>query len=354
MDIQSLPYGQLPDGRRVDLYVLGALGNASGVAVRVMTYGSTIVSIRTPDRHGVHRDIVLGFDTLDGYLAPHPYFGATIGRYANRIARGRYTLDGIDYQLACNNGPNHLHGGLAGFDKRLWTASLRSACGTTWLDMNYASADGEEGYPGALHARASYALNDDNELTIEYEARCDRATIVNLTNHAYFNLAGRGDVLDHVFHFPAAYFLPVDETLIPSGEMRPVRGTLMDFTSPSDLRSRLMQRDAQLSIAGGYDHTWMQLPDGGAMHLAAHVHEPRSGRTLSIKTTQPGIQFYSGNQLDSSVAGKSDRHYLKHAGFCLEPQRFPDTPNHAEFPPAVLRPGDVYREISIYRFGVAH
>lgn len=354
MKIASRPFGELAGGRRVELYTLE---NAAGLTARIMTYGSTLVSIHAPDRNGSFEDVLLGFDALDGYVAPHPYFGAAIGRYANRIARGRFTLEGVTYQLACNDGSNHLHGGRAGFDKRLWTAGVRSCGGEPCLEMHYRSSDGEEGYPGTLDACVRYTLNEAGDLTVGYRARCDRPTIVNLTHHPYFDLSGRGGehgILDHVLHLPGSRFLPVDEMLIPTGEMQPVHGSCMDFTVPCALRPRVTQADRQLRIAGGgYDHAWVLADAGTALRLAARVHEPISGRSLEVHTTQPGVQFYSGNQLDGAIRGRRRIRYVRHAGFCLEPQRHPDTPNRPSFPSAVLRPGELYEETTIYRFGIA-
>lgn len=340
-----MPYGHLPDGRSVERYVLS---NSHGVAVTLMTLGSTILSIHTPDRRGDSADIVLGFDTLDGHLGAHPYFGGTIGRYANRIANGRFNISGTTHQLACNDGLHHLHGGRTGFDRKLWSAALENDV----LVMRYQSADGEEGYPGMLDAQVSYELSERNELSVKYRATCDRPTLVNLTNHAYFNLSAHdGDVLDHVFRLPGQHFLPVDGTLIPTGELRAVVGTPMDFTQPAALRERLAAPDAQLQIASGYDHTWVVEANNGP-HVAAEVVEPVSGRTLLITSTQPSVQLYSGNQLNGTLTGKKGLRYAKHAGFCLEPHRFPDAPNHAHFPSARLDPGMVYEQRTVYRFGV--
>lgn len=350
MNIADARYGLLPDGRAVEVYTLA---NARGMAVRVMTYGSTLVGIEVPDRRGDCADVLLGFDDFGDYLSAHPYFGGTIGRYANRIAQGRFTLDGVMHQLACNDGPNHLHGGVEGFDRRLWLAHVHEDRDGLWLDMHYTSPDGEEGYPGTLWARASYHLAEDNVLTVAYEAHCDRRTIVNLTNHAYFNLGDPRGILDHVFELPARHFLPIDATLIPMGAQQSVLGTCMDFTTPARLRERIASGDRQLALAGGYDHTWVLAAADDAPRIAARVHEPGSGRTLEVETTQPGVQFYSGNRLDGTIAGKSGCCYGRHAGFCLEPQRFPDTPNHVSYPSAVLEPGAVYREITRYRFGTA-
>ncbi len=341
-------FGRLADGRVVDLY---SLRNRHGVTVRVMTYGSTLVSAHVPDRAGRFDDVLLGFDGLEGYLAGHPYFGSTIGRYANRIAHGRFKLDGVAYRLAGNDGPNHLHGGDAGFDKRLWSA--QPASDGAGVEMRYSSRDGEEGYPGNLDAGASYRLTDENELAISYCAATDRATIVNLTNHAYFNLAAHGDILDHEFEIWGDSFLPVDGTLIPTGELRAVEGSPMNFTRSSALRHRIAQNEPQLHVAGGYDHTWVLRQNRGHPAVAARVYEPASGRLLTVTTTQPGVQFYSGNRLDGSIIGKAGMRYQRHAGFCLEPHHFPDSPNRPGFPTTVLVPGETYEQTIIYRFDVS-
>ena len=337
MSVHCLDFSALPDGRPVALYLLD--GHA-GVAAAIMTYGSTLVRLCAPDRHGRIDDVILGFDTLAGYLAPHPYFGGTIGRYANRIAHGRFTLDGNDYALACNNGLHHLHGGRQGYDRRLWTAWMEDDA----VVMRYVSPDGEEGYPGRLVATVRYALEDDT-LRMDYEATCDRPTLVNFTNHAYFNLTGRGTVHEHVLTLPGPSFLPVDDTLIPLGALEPVTGTPFDFTGGVRLAERLDLDDPQLRAAGGYDHTWTIASAGHA----ARLWHPHSDRRLDIVTTQPGIQFYGGHLLDGTLSGKNGERYVKHAGLCLEPQRYPDSPHHPAFPAARLAPGACYRETTLYR-----
>lgn len=325
------------DDRAVDLFTLT---NERGFEVSITNYGGAVVSLKTPDRNGSFGDVVLGFDTLDEYVNNPRYFGALIGRYANRIARGRFSLDGVEYQLTQNNGVNHLHGGV-GFNKRVWEAIDPLSDGAQILDLEYESRDGEEGYPGNLRAEVTYALVN-NELQIHYEARTDRDTIVNLTNHSYFNLAGRGDILSHELTFHADAFTPVTEDLIPTGEIRSVKNTAWDFT-----QSKAVGRD--LAAAGGYDHNFVLNNYDGSLRPAARLYEPTSGRVLEILTTQPGIQFYSGNFLDGSFAGKGGVVY-KYAGLCLEPQHFPDSPNHPNFPSTVLKPGEVYRQVSVYRF----
>ncbi len=345
MPIRSQPFGRTAAGQAVELYTLT---NAAGIEARVCTYGGTLVALLLPDRAGARADVLHGFDTLDGYLGPHPYFGALIGRYGNRIARGRFTLDGVNYQLATNNGPNHLHGGPGGFHTALWRAEPADDS----LTLSYVSPDGEEGYPGTLQARVTYRLSEAGELRIDYEATTDRPTILNLTNHAYFNLAGDGDILDHELRLDAPHYLPVDETQIPTGELAPVAGTPFDFTTPTAIGARINADDEQLRIAsGGYDHCWAFAHGGDLATPVAFVREPRSGRTLELFTTQPGVQFYTANFLDGSIRGKGGRAYQKHSAFCLETQHFPDSPNQPAFPSTVLRPGEVYRHTTIFRFG---
>lgn len=309
------------------------LTNSFGLEVSITSYGGVITSLKTPG------DIVLGFETLDEYVRNPRYFGALIGRHANRIARGRFSLNGIEYQLPCNNGVNHLHGGFKGFDKRDWT--VREDHNS--LHLTYFSKDGEEGYPGNLTAFVDYTLRD-NELHIDYRATTDRDTIVNLTNHSYFNLRGAGTILDHELMLNADHFTPVSGDLIPTGEIKSVEGTPMDFRKAKAIGAEL---DA---VAGGYDHNFVLNNWDGSLRLAARLYEPVSGRALEILTTEPGIQFYSGNFLDGSYIGKNGVAYEKYTGLCLEPQHFPDAPNHPHFPSTVLRPGEEYKHISVYRF----
>jgi len=329
------------DDQPVDLYTLK---NERGCEVSITNYGGAVVSLKTTDRHGSFADIVLGFETLEEYVRNPRYFGALIGRHANRIARGRFSLDGVEYQLTQNNGVNHLHGG-RGFDKRVWTAIDQADGGALSLRLAYLSRGGEEGYPGNLRAQVTYTLRD-NELQIHYEASTDRDTIVNLTNHSYFNLAGQGKILDHELTLHADAFTPVTEGLIPTGEIRAVKNTPWDFR-----RSKAIGQD--LAVAGGYDHNFVLNGYDGSLRPAARLYEPVSGRVLEIFTTELGIQFYSGNFLDGSFTGKGGIVYHKYAGLCLEPQHFPDAPNHPNFPSTVLRPGEVYRHVSIYRFSCA-
>ena len=332
------------------------LTNAAGMSAEISNYGGIVRSLLVPDRNGVFEDVALGFDTLEEYMLYSPYFGALIGRFGNRIARGRFTLDGKDYALASNEMPRrdtHLHGGVKGFDKRIWEAE----CAEDTLILRLVSPDGEEGYPGRLEVEALYTLTDDNALKLEFSAVCDRPTLVNLTTHGYFNLggAGRDGAKKHELKINAAHFLPVNSSLIPTGEIRPVADTPFDFTA-----SKAMDRDLgidyeQLKLTGGYDHTFVLEKSGkGGAELAAEVYDPGSGRLMEVLTTQPGMQFYGGNYLSYffDVHGKGGHHYPAFSGYCFEPQRFPDSPNHPEFPSAVLRPGEEYRETIIYRFSV--
>lgn len=343
------PFGQLPDGRAVERFTIT---NANGLEIRAITYGGIITSIRVPDRAGTLGDVVLGFDTLDGYLTDHPFFGAIIGRYGNRIAKGQFTLNGRTYSLATNNGPNSLHGGNKGFDKVLWDAQpLPDGNGVAFTRT---SPDGEEGYPGNLKVRVTYTLTDKNELVVEYHATTDKATPVNLTQHSYFNLAGEGsgDILGHRLMLNADRYTPVDATLIPTGELAPVEGTPFDFRTPTTIGARIDQSNAQLKNGQGYDHNWVLTRKGPGLELAARVSEPKSGRTLEITTTEPGIQFYSGNFLDGKIKGKSGHVYAHRTGFCLETQHFPDSPNHPNFPSTILQPGREYSTKTVFRFDV--
>ena len=338
-------FGRLPGGETVEAFTL----RNAGMEVRVIDFGGAIVSLRVPDREGRMGDVVLGYDSLGGYLADDAYFGSLIGRYANRIRGGRFSLDGEVHALDVNDGGNHLHGGRHGFHKALWRAEPDGAA----LRLTYTSADGEEGYPGALRATVTYALTDAGELVIGYGATADRATPVNLTQHSYFNLSGdpARDILGHELQLAAGHFTPVDETLIPTGELRPVEGTAFDFQRPSPIGARIGDDDEQLARAGGYDHNFVLRRDGEALVMAARVHDPASGRTLEVHTTEPGIQFYSGNFLDGTIGGKDGKRYGHRCGFCLEPQHFPDSPNRPEFPPVILRPGERYATRTVYRFG---
>jgi galactose mutarotase-like enzyme len=332
------------------------LTNAHGIEVQVMTYGGIITSIRTPDRSGHFDDIVLGFDSVAGYVKDSPYFGAIVGRYANRIANGQFALDGTTYHLARNNGPNSLHGGIRGFDKVVWTGEQFQTDSGVGVTLRYTSKDGEEGYPGTLTARVTYTLTPRDELVVDYEATSDKATPVNLSQHTYWNLhgAGNGDILDHVLTLDAAAFTPVDSTLIPTGEIAPVAGTPFDFRAPTRIGERIGQENTQLRFGRGYDHNWvLDRSNGSGLVHAARLVDPKSGRTLDISTTEPGVQFYSGNFLDGTIKGKGRRVYAHRTGLCLETQHFPDSPNHANFPSTILRPGATYRSRTVFTFGVA-
>ena len=347
MSVTRAPFGALPDGTPVDIYTLT---NKHGLEARVMTYGAILVSLRLPDRAGRFDDVTLGFDDLAGYLGGHPYFGATIGRYGNRIAKGKFTLDGVTYTLARNNNGNSLHGGLRGFDKVVWKAEPAPAFDAVGVKLTYFSKDGEEGYPGNLAVTVVFSLTNADELRISYEATTDKKTPVNLTNHTYWNLGGQGrcDILGHVLELEADKFTAVDSAanLIPTGEIEDVRGTPLDFTAPHAIGERIGR------VEGGYDHNFVLKSGGGRMAPAARVFEPGSGRVLEISTDQPGIQFYSGNFLDGTVKGKGGLAYGKHFGFCLETQHFPDSPNHPNFPSTILVPGKKYATVTVHKFSV--
>ena len=346
------PFGRMPDGKAVEVYTLT---NVRGMEVRAITYGAIIQSIRVPDRAGRRDDITLGYDSLQGYLTESPYFGAVVGRYANRIARGRFTLEGRTYRLAINNGPNHLHGGLKGYDKVVWEARSFQRGDTIGVTFQHHSPDGDEGYPGALRVSVSYSLTPKNELVVEYRATADRATPVNLSQHSYFNLAGEGsgDILGHVLQINADRYTPVDSTLIPSGLLASVAGTPFDFRSPTPIGARIDQPDTQLKYGKGYDHNFVLNRTGGGLVHAVRVLEPKSGRTLDISTTEPGLQFYSGNFLDGTITGKAGHRYRHRSALVLETQHFPDSPNHPNFPSTILRPGNEFSTETVFTFGVA-
>jgi aldose 1-epimerase len=340
-------FGELPGQGEVELFTLT---NSRGMEARIMTYGGIVLSLKVPDRDGIHGDVVLGYDGLEGYIEKNPYFGAIIGRYGNRIGEGSFALDGNEYTLARNNGENHLHGGIRGFDKVVWKAtSTENAAGAS-LTLTYLSPDGEEGYPGNLSVTVVYILSNDNELKIDYSATTDKETIVNLTNHSYFNLAGGGSILDHEVTIYADRFTPVNQGLIPTGDLAAVEGTPFDFTRPTAIGARIDEPDEQLRFGGGYDHNWVLNSGGGELALAATVYEPGIGRMMEVYTTEPGIQFYTGNFLDGSITGKSNQVYQQRYGFCLETQHFPDSPNQPEFPSTVLRPGQEYSTTTVYKF----
>jgi aldose 1-epimerase len=343
-------FGRLSDGTAVDLYTLR---NRRGVEAQITNYGGALVSMKVPDRRGRMADVILGYDDAAGYETDQAYFGALVGRYANRIAGGRFRLGGREYRLATNNGPNHLHGGVRGFNKVVWGARERRRAEGPALELSYLSRDGEEGYPGNLSVTVTYVLTDADELRIEFAATTDKPTVINLTNHAYFNLAGagRGKILDHVLRIDAARFTPIDETSIPSGELRPVRGTPFDFRRPTAIGARIGQPDEQLRNGRGYDHNYVLSPRRARPTLAAEVYEPESGRVLRVLTTEPGVQLYTGNFLDG-VRGKGGQVYNIREGFCLEAEHFPDSPNRPAFPSTVLRPGARFRQTTIYQFAV--
>ena len=339
----------LVGGKPVEVFTLT---NAAGAEVKAMTFGGIITSWRVPDRRGQLADIVLGYDDPAQYVKDNsPYFGAIVGRYGNRIAKARFTLDGRTYPLAANNGVNHLHGGVQGFDKVLWQGeALR---GGTAVVFTRTSADGEEGYPGNLKARVTYTLTDKNELMVAYEATADKPTVVNLTQHTYFNLAGQGtgNILGHVLRINADRYTPVDATLIPTGELAPVDKTPFDFRQPTAIGARIQSEHPQIQFGRGYDHNWVLARSGAGLSLAADVYEPTSGRTLQVRTTEPGVQFYAGNFLDGTITGKGGRVYQQRSGFCLETQHFPDSPNQPTFPSTTLRPGETYRSRTVFTTG---
>lgn len=346
-DIKKQPFGKTADQQAVDLYTLT---NASGAEVTIMTYGGTVVSLKVPDRGGKMTDVVLGYDSLDGYLKSSPYFGAIIGRYGNRIGKGTFTLNGHQYTLPKNDGGNTLHGGIKTFDKVVWTAKeVRSKTGVG-LSLSYLSRDGEEGFPGNLSVTVVYTLTNGNELKIDYSATTDKTTVVNLTHHSYFNLAGEGSILNHEMMINADRFTPVDSGLIPTGELRSVKGGPMDFTHPARIGARIDAQDEQMILGKGYDHNWVLNNGAGKLALAARAYDPASGRVMEVYTTEPGIQFYTGNFLDGSITGKGGQVYQKRYGFCLETQHFPDSPNKPKFPSTVLKPGQRYRTTTVYKF----
>jgi len=351
MSIVKEVYGHTDDGQEIYLYTLR---NGKGLEAAITNYGGIVVALQAPDRDGQLDDVALGLSSLEEYLKGIPYFGALVGRYGNRIAKGKFTLDGAAYTLAVNNGPNHLHGGLRGFDKVVWDAAIIETDAGPALRLAYLSGDGEEGYPGNLSVEVRYALTVDNGLQIDYKATTDKPTIVNLTNHAYFNLAGegRGDILGHEMMLNADHFLPVDEGLIPTGELRPVAGTPFDFTQPTPIGARIDGDDEQLRLGGGYDHCWVLNREGAGLSLAARVYEPATGRVMEVFTDQPGVQFYTGNFLDGGQVGKRGNAYAYRTGFCLETEHFPDSPNQGHFPSVVLRPGQTYEHHTVYRFSV--
>jgi len=349
--ITRAPFGKTPDGTPVEIY---NLRNGKGMEARIMTYGGIVQSLNVPDKNGKPGDVVLGCDNLEAYLAKTPYFGALIGRYGNRIAGARFTLAGKTYTLAANNGPNSLHGGNKGFDKVVWqVAKADMGPEGPRLTLTYLSKDGEEGYPGNLSVTAIYTVTDDNALKVEFTATTDKETLCNLTHHSYFNLRGSGNILEHVVYINADKFTPVDSTLIPTGELRPVAGTPFDFRTPTAIGARINDtNDDQIKLAKGYDDNWVLNHPAGKLGLAARVSEPITGRVMEVWTTAPGMQFYTGNFLDGTLTGKGGWVYQFRDGFCFEPQGFPDSPNHPNFPSTELKPGETYHNTIIYRFSV--
>jgi len=345
--ISNAPFGAAPGGKTADLFTLR---NAAGSELRLTNYGGIVTSWLIPDRQGRLSDVVLGYDNLDGYLKATPYFGALIGRYGNRIANGRFTLGGVTRQLATNNGPNCLHGGLRGFDKVLWDAKPSLTPDGPAVELSYLSPDGEEGFPGNLRVKAVHTLTADNGLRIEFTATTDQDTVVNLTHHSYFNLAGQGDVLNHAVQINADRFTPVDATQIPTGKLQDVAGTPFDFRHPVLIGARIEENNDQLKFGGGYDHNWVPNKPANQLAVVARVTERTSGRVLEVLSNQPGVQFYSGNFLDGTITGKGGWVYQRRNGFCFEPQNFPDAVNHPNFPSPLLKPGQTYRHTIIYRF----
>ncbi len=347
--VTDRPFGKLPDGTETRLFTLD---NGRGMRATVTDYGAIVTSLVVPDRAGRAADVVLGYDSLESYLRATPYFGAIVGRYANRIARARFTLDGTPYTLAANDNGNSLHGGRRGFDKLPWQAEPFHDSTQAGVRLHLVSPDGDEGYPGRLDVTVTYALTDSSELRITYLATTDKPTVLNLSHHGYWNLAGHasGDILGEELTLAADSFTPIDSLLIPTGELRSVAGTPMDFRTPTAIGARIGQDDQQLRFGKGYDHNWVVNGPAGTLRLAARVHDPKTGRVMEVRTTEPGIQFYSGNFLDGSTIGQGGTPYLHRAGFCLETQHFPDSPNHPAFPSTVLRPGQEYRSTTVYRF----
>ena len=349
--IKKESFGKTKDGQAVDLYTFS---NASGMEVRAMTYGGIILSIKVPDRNGKFDDVTLGFDSLEPYLANSTFFGALVGRYGNRIGKARFKLDGKEYKLAVNNGPNALHGGLKGFDKVIWQAESFDKPEGVGVVFRYTSPDGEEGYPGTLQVLVTYTLTDKNELALDYHATTDKATPVNLTNHAYFNLAGPGvrDILDHQMMINADNTTPVDSTLIPTGEIKSVEGTPFDFRKPTAIGARIDANDQQIKYGPGYDHNFVLNRKGEGLSLAARVVEPTTGRVMEVSTTEPAVQFYTGNFLDGTLTGKGGHVYKRRYAFCLETQHFPDSPNKPSFPSTIVKPGETYTSKTVYAFSV--
>ena len=348
--VTKTSFGKTSTGENVDLYTLR---NANGVETTITNYGGIVVSLKVPDRNGKFDDVVLGFSDLEPYTKSGPYFGALIGRYGNRIAKGRFKLNGVEYKLATNNGENHLHGGIKGFDKVVWTGREMKTKAGPAVVLTYLSKDGEEGYPGNLRVRVVYTLTNKNELKIDYSATTDKDTVTNLTHHSYFNLRGEGngDILEHHVEINAVRFVPIDTGSIPLGELRKVTGTPFNFLMSTPIGARIDQDDEQLKNGNGYDHTFVINGRPGTLRLAARAYEPSTGRTMEVWTTEPGMQFYTGNFLDGTLTGKSGKLYPRRSGFCFETQHYPDSPNQPSFPTTTLRRGVTYRSTTIYRFG---
>jgi len=347
-DIKKQAYGKTPDGAAVDLYTLS---NANGMQAGILTYGGTVASLTAPDRNGKYADVVLGMDDLAGYMKATAFFGALIGRYGNRIGHAEFKLDGVTYKLPANDNGNTLHGGPAGFDKKVWSAVPGNSADGQTLELTVVSKDGDAGFPGTLTAKVTYTLTTKNELKIDYTATTDKPTVVNLTNHSYFNLAGQGegDVLTHEVMINADRFTPVDDKLIPTGELRPVAGTPFDFTKPTAIGARIEANDEQLKFGKGYDHNWVLNKPAEGLTKAAEVHESKTGRVMEVWTTEPALQFYTGNFLDGSLQGKG-KTYNRRGAFCMETQHYPDSPNKPAFPTTELKPGATYKTTTLYRF----
>ena len=346
MSIKQRDFGKTKDGEPVELYTLS---NSHGMVAKIMTYGAIVTELHVPDKNGKTADVVLGFDNLDQYLAGHPFFGAIAGRYANRIAKGQFILDGTTYRLPINNGPNTLHGGNVGFDKHVWKAEPKQSADSVSLVLSYTSPDGDQGFPGKLATNVIYTLSEDNSLKIEFVATTDKDTVVNLTNHTYFNLAGEssGVIDDHELTINADNYTPVDDTQIPTGKIEPVKGTVFDFTTPHRVGDRI---DQVPGSPAGYDHNYVLNSQDGSLAFCARVKDPKSGRVLEILTTQPGVQLYTGNFLDGKLTGIGGKPYNKHDAICLETQHYPDSPNHPDFPTTELKPGEKYDQVTVWKF----
>lgn len=355
MSIKRRDFGKTNQGEPVELYTLT---NNKGMVAKIMTYGAILTELHVPDKNGKDADIVLGFDNLDQYLKGHPFFGAIAGRYANRIAKGQFELDGQTYHLPINNGPNTLHGGTRGFDKYVWKARPIQSIGTgdtgandcVGVELSMTSPDGDQGFPGTLNATVTYTLKNDNSLTLDYKATTDKDTVVNLTNHSYFNLAGEssGTIEDQIMQINGDYYTPVDATQIPTGEIAPVKGTVFDFTKPTVIGARI--NEVPGGPPTGYDHNYCLNSQNGSLALAARAKDPKSGRVLEVFTTQPGVQFYTGNFLDGKLTGIGGKKYEAHDAFCLETQHYPDSPNHPKFPTTELKPGQTYHQVTVFKF----